>query len=227
MSTIGEEIKRLLQKHGRSQRWLAQHLRIDDGQVSRWVNGRGLPSLPNATRIDELLGGDLLSQIEAARSKQQVPTYEVFIAAPMAALSPEHYQTQRAALEDVCSQIESHVGSVYWAGRALASPDEFEASDIATERNLICLKKSRYVLLIQLSSSPVASSALTEVGIAFGLRKPTTIFAPSTSALPYMFGGFGAVAERLSFMPRVRFYEITGAADAIRLVQKHGEQVFD
>ncbi len=224
VSAIGTEIKAALQRQGRTQAWLARELNIDAGSVSRWATGRQVPSPSRVPEIEALLDVELA---HLSADDRATTAFEVFLATPMAAFgSSDEYEAHRLHILEVLDLIEAEIGPAYWAGRELATPDDFDASAHADQANLEALRRSRRLLFVHLSPTPLATSALIEMGIALGWRIPVTVLAPSLRSMPYMVTGLPPISMTLGFIPETRFYEAKDVASVKRLLKKYTSDIF-
>ena len=221
---IGKVLKSGLKEIGKTQKWLADELYVDPSRVSRWATGDAIIPLAYGPKIDSLIKKNITQLIEEA-SLEDSTDYDIFLATPMGSLCDNTYIERYQEIEALVTALRDNIGSVYWGGDSIATPEDFDVSDIGTENNIAALKKADAFVFVHYDSTPVASSALIELGIALGLKKPTTIFVSDISGLPHMMEGFAGIAERLKFLPRVRIYELGSSAEAIRLVKRSGREI--
>lgn len=227
MSIFGEALSAALEDLGRKQSWLARQLEIDPGSVSRWVRGEQVPNDTNLARINKALGRDLSASASADRRERGSAQFEVFLATPMASFSTdEEYAENHLQMLDLLDSVESAIGPAYWAGRSIPDSSAFDAPGVGESENLYALKRARYCLFVQLTASPLATSALIEVGIALGWKLPVAIFAPGSQSVPYMMRGLPTVSEQLSFLPGVRLYEAANVDEVKRVVKVNGVSLF-
>lgn len=149
--------------------------------------------------------------------------YRVFLSTPMAALADD-YQADHSAARTLFDRLTDLTPPVYWAGEQIESADDFEAPDIATEKNFAALSVASAVVYLQLRELTHPTSALVELGIALASRKPVTVFAPSEDCLPYALRHFEAVSDKAGF-GRFRFYSTPTADEAVRLLMLHGPEL--
>ena len=149
--------------------------------------------------------------------------YRVFLSTPMAALA-EDYETDRKAAKELFDHLNELVPPVYWAGAEIASTEQFEASDIAAEKNFGALSAANALVYLQLRELTHPTSALVELGVALASKKPVTVFAPSEDCLPYALRHFEAVSDRVG-LSRFRFYSAPDVGEAIRLISLHGPEL--
>jgi len=148
--------------------------------------------------------------------------YRVFLSTPMAAL--DDYQTEHAAARKLFEQLNQLTPPVYWAGEHIESTDQFEAPDLASEKNFTALTFANAVVYLQQGELTHSTSALVELGVALAAKKPITVFAPSEDCLPYALRHFETVSERVGF-GRFRFYNAPSVDEALRLLTLHGPEL--
>ena len=149
--------------------------------------------------------------------------YRVFLSTPMAALGDD-YQTEHTAARTLFDQLRELAPPIYWAGEQIESADQFEASDLAAEKNFAALSAANAFVYLQQREVTHSTSALVELGVALASKKPITVFAPSEDCLPYALRHFEAVAERVGF-GRFRFYSTPSVEEAVRLLALHGPEL--
>ena len=219
-ASFGVLLKRALEAAGVSQAALARHLRVDAAQVSRWVNSTAVPSPSQVSEMEQKLGTELAGALAA-----EVPDYELFVSAPVAAVGREAFPAQQASVLRVIEALEQHVSGVYWAARDAKSIDDSAAPDLAAEQNLRVLAHCHAYLYLQFAEVIGPSSALIELGFALGQRIKTTVIILDGLALPYMLNGFQGVAASLSFLPKARIYERPSVDSALALVTRNGRDL--
>jgi DNA-binding transcriptional regulator YhcF (GntR family) len=148
--------------------------------------------------------------------------YRVFLSTPMAALGPE-YEAEHLAAQTLYEHLGQVAPPVYWAAQ-IRSSDQFEASDIAADKNFTALAVANSFVYLQQGALSHPTSALVELGIALATKKPVTVFAPSEGDLPYSLRRFEAVSERSGF-GRFRFYSTPSVEEAVRLLTIHGPEL--
>lgn len=141
------------------------------------------PVIVVAWRNPELLFGPRARRDEPAEWK-----YDTFISAPMAGFGHDAraYQRSRA---DVLRLIQTlndtgNARNAFYAGRFIKSLKEFETSDLSLETDLDALRQSRSLIFIY--PAPMPTSALIELGVAIGLKKPVIIHVLDGVDLPYL-----------------------------------------
>jgi len=141
----------------------------------------------------------------------------------MAALSADDYEADRTAAQAVFDELSRIAAPVYWGAAQIASAEQFEAPDIATERNLVALSTAEAFVYLQLRELVHPTSCHVEIGMAIASRKAVTLFAPSEESLPYILRRFEPISGSVAGLGgRFRFYSIRTAPDAVRLLAIHG-----
>jgi transcriptional regulator with XRE-family HTH domain len=214
----GERLRQWLVAAHLTQAELARLLSVDPGQVSRWCTGKAAPRPEYADSIVTLV------RERGVRAELPQAGACVFFSTPMAALDTDAYESDRAAANAVYEELRLVGSPVYWAASQIASTDQFEAPDIATERNLAALTAADAFVYLQLRELTHPTSCLVEIGMAIACKKPVTVFAPSEESLPYVLRRFEPISVRAGF-GRFRFYSIHSAADAVRLLHVHGREL--
>lgn len=133
---------------------------------------------------------DLLpdSQEDDVTETPGVYQYDAFVSAPMAGFGTDAkgYQRSRADVLRLLKTLKESCAArnVFYAGETLSSVRAFEAADLSLETDLEALRASRCFILIYPAS--LVTSALVEVGVAIGLRKPVVIHVLDGVELPYL-----------------------------------------
>jgi GntR family transcriptional regulator len=149
--------------------------------------------------------------------------YRAFLSTPMAALA-EDYEADHVAARSLFEKLSELAPPIYWAGEQIESTDQFEAPDIAAEKNLAALTAANTFVYLQQRELTHPTSSLVELGVALASKKPITVFAPAEEYLPYALRHFEAVSERVGF-GRFRFYSTPSVEEAIRLLALHGPEL--
>lgn len=212
----GQQLRQWLEAADLKQSALARLLGVDPGQVSRWCNDKATPQSHHLAHIVELLRGRGIEILLPSSAR-------VFLSTPMAALSADEYETDRTAAQAVFEELSRIAAPVYWGAAQIASVEQFEAPDIAAERNLVALSTAEAFVYLQLRDLVHPTSCHVEIGMAIASRKAVTLFAPSEDSLPYILRRFEPISGQVAGLGgRFRFYSIRTAADAVRLLAIHG-----
>lgn len=216
-TTFGKALKAAITAARYTQAGLARELHIDQGQVSRWVNGKTIPHSETVTKIEQILGADLSAAFAASS-----PEYELYVSAPITGLKVEDIGPHNTAVGTVVKAASAHVNTLYWPGREIRSTSDLTAPDIATEQNMQVLQRSAAFLYLQFMEIVRPSGALVELGCALGWRLKTTIIVQADLDQPFMLDNFGAVAATLGFLPKARIYKVKSVGDACDLITRNG-----
>lgn len=114
--------------------------------------------------------------------------YDAFISAPMASFQgdPKAYQRSRNSIRKLVNELEDGLPrrKVFYAGAQLPSVKAFEAADLSFDTDIAALRESRCCILIY--PQEIATSALVEVGVAIGLKKPVVIHVLDGVSMPFL-----------------------------------------
>ena len=224
-TTIGYLLRTALKTQGIRQLQLAEYLSIASSSVSRWVNDKEIPRTEYLVRIDHFLGTNLVQFTDPYQTAD--PVCEVFVATPMASVPTNTLKRNREWTTTLVEKLQGIVGRVYWAGRNIDLPEDFDVPDIGTEENLRALGTAKAFVLVYFDPvAPTWSGSMIELGLALGLKIPVTLFVSQTTPLPYMLEGFEGVAERTGFLPRVRIYRLQTPEEAVLYIEKNGKDIF-
>jgi transcriptional regulator with XRE-family HTH domain len=219
-ATFGAALARALKAKHRKQAWLAEELHTDPGQVSRWINNKARPHIDTLGRIEELLEADLSEAFELAG-----PAYELFVSTPISGLDIVQIEAHREDVAQVVKAAEQVVDGVYWSGVEIVSVKDLGAPDLATEATFKEFAHCKAYLYLQFAEILNPSGALVELGFALGRRIKTTMIIRKDLRTPYMFEGFQGVAARLDCLPDAHIYTVESAAEAARLITRHGRRL--
>jgi len=217
---LGQQLRQWLTAADLTQAELARLLHVDPGQVSRWCTDKAAPRDDHVISIVELLRGRGV-QVELSQASTRV-----FFSTPMAALDADSYEADRIAAQTVYEELNRIASPVYWGAAQITSADQFEAPDLAAERNLTSLSAAEAFVYLQLRELTRPSSSYVEMGMAIASGKAVTLFAPSEDCLPYILRRFEPISGRAAGLGgRFRFYSIRSAADVVRLLAIHGPRL--
>lgn len=221
-ASFAAQLREAIKAAGTTQAALANALRIDPGQVSRWVTGKAVPHVAIVRRIEEILGVDL-----AGSFAKSIPGYELFVSAPISGIASEDIPKHHDDVAEVIAAAKQHVNSLVWPGEHVrtAADRQNAAADIVTERNMRALFGCSAYLYLQFAEVIGPSSAFVELGFALGRKMKITIITKSGLVSPYMLQGFGAVAASLSFLPQARIYHVRSAQEASNLIAQNGREL--
>jgi transcriptional regulator with XRE-family HTH domain len=221
-ASFATALRAAIESTGMTQARLARELCIDPGQVSRWVHGKAIPHVDNVRRIEEILGRDLESSFVAS-----TPDYELYVSAPIVGLDSEDMSAHYDAVSKVVSAASAHVNSLYWPGSQfrVLSDIRTAAMDMVTERNMMALYQCPALLYLQFAETVGPSSSLIELGFALGRKLKITVITKSGLYGPHMLRDFAAAAADVTFLPKIRIYQVESAEEAAALITANGRQL--
>jgi transcriptional regulator with XRE-family HTH domain len=211
--SFGDALKRAIDDAGLTQAKVAKQLAVDPSQVSRWATNSAKPHRDNVRRLSDLLKRDLTSAFIAS-----APPHELYVSAPITGLHEAVLAEHHGLVARVVQAARQHVNELYWPGEQIQSTDDLSAPDLATEENMKALGHCEALLFLQFAEVVHPSSAYIELGIALGLKKKTTIIVQQDLHRAFMLHEFGAVAERIGFLPKARVYPVKDVDAATKLV---------
>lgn len=144
--------------------------------------------------------------------------WEIFISSPLAGFdNDEALLRHRRVVERVVRFLENELGlRVYWAGRSIRSRADFDAADIAADREVAAIRDSKYFLLLY--PERLVSGALFEAGVAL-VSCLTSIYVVSRrSDLPFL------MTQAAHAFRNVRLYE--SPDDLLKLLERHRVEFF-
>lgn len=218
-ATFGRALRQAILDARQTQASLARELLIDAGQVSRWINDKAVPHVATVAKIESFLGTNLSQAFTTS-----MPVHELYISAPIAGLARRSVGIHHDAVAEVAA-VKNHVNSYYWPGEGVRATSDLVASDIAAERNMKVIVHCSAFLYLQFAEIVRPSSALIELGLAFGRRLKTTLILQSGLQQPYILDGFGAVAAGMNFLPKARIYTVESVEAACHLVERNGREL--
>jgi len=145
--------------------------------------------------------------------------FDVFLSAPMAGLrSAAKYRAFRAEMLTVVAALESCGLTVFFAGRDLESPDQFDEQDASVVRDIEALNASRYMLMIY--PERVVSSVLVEAGYALAKGMKAVYFVRDVKHLPFLL-------RHLDRVHPLKIYEYETIDRVVTLIRKHRAKLFE
>lgn len=136
------------------------------------------------------------------KEEQQI-IYDVFLSAPMAALSQSGYEGQRKIALEIVETLKSECGmkSVFFAGESIKTVAQFDPNDAAVKDDLEAISKCKVFLMLYPARK--ASSVLFEAGCALALGKHCVYFVHDRKHLPFL------LREAEQAFTNVRVYEFS------------------
>lgn len=157
--------------------------------------------------------------IPAARGER----WEIFISSPMSSFANnQSYADHRRDIMQVVAALRRDCGfsKVYCASERFEFIDDFEAQNIAFDKDSRALRNSDRFLMIYPSS--LASSVLVEAGMALALHKPSVYWVATSAKLPFMLEQAGQVKAS-----RVTVYSYTDVSEIVRHFRINKGAAFD
>ena len=156
-------------------------------------------------------------QVESAKKDN---SWDVFLAAPMAALSNEEFKSVNAKIIDIkeALQVECNFKKVFYAGENMSGQEDFESADISIETDIDIIKDSKYFVLIY--PEKIVSSVIFEAGIALALGKPSFYFG-NPDAFPFL---MREANNKFSF---VKIHAANNLDEIMRCIKKNGNELFE
>jgi len=138
--------------------------------------------------------------LTSPKEAQQI-VYDVFLSAPMAALSQSGYEVQRNMALEVMETLKRDCGlkSVFFAGESIKTVAQFDPNDAAIKDDLDAISKCKVFLMLYPARK--ASSVLFEAGCALALGKHCVYFVHDRKHLPFL------LREAEQAFTNVRVYE--------------------
>ena len=237
-SLICDELRGLQDRASMTQLTFGDVLQYkSQSDVSRVLSGeRSLP-VARAALLDEAgfktLSGHTFVALATAQKnarnrfkrRSRNSLYDVFLASPMA--SAGDYGVERSAAFDLAQDIERWAQfRTYYAGSAIPSQSEFDASTIAWAENWAPLSKCRFFVLYLVKPIDKPSSIWVEAGIALAREIPSIYFVPGPSDLPYILRQASAPPAKGGMAKITVTYIGDEAREPHRLVRRHKQQLF-
>lgn len=121
----------------------------------------------------------------AERDDHKKFRYDVFLAAPMAALGNDTIESVLAATNEIKRLLEVECGftNVFYAGSNMKTKADFDAADVSIQSDFEALRDSKYFILLY--PDKIVSSVLFEAGMALALGKPSFYFG-KTESFPFL-----------------------------------------
>ena len=118
----------------------------------------------------------VIPNIGDTEDQQKNYKWDVFLAAPMAALQDSDFESVTNKIMEIKKVLEDECDfkRIFFAGNNMTSKDQFDPASLSIEIDINELKESRYFILIY--PEKIVSSVLFEAGIALTLGKPSFYF---------------------------------------------------
>ena len=146
--------------------------------------------------------------------------WDVFLAAPMAALSNEDFKIVSGKIMEIkrILEVECNFQSVFYAGNNMLDQKDFDSADISIDTDINAIKDSKYFVLIY--PDKIVSSVLFEAGIALALGKPSFYFG-NPKNFPFL---MREANNKFSF---VKIHSADNLEEIILCIKKNRNKLFD
>jgi len=155
-------------------------------------------------------------EVESAKKSY---TWDVFLAAPLAALSDESFELSLSKMKEIKTILEEECDfkRVFFAGTNMKTKLDFETADVSVEADVNALKESQNFILIY--PDKIVSSVLFEAGIALALGKPSFYFG-ETDNFPFL---MKQANQKFNF---VKIQDVDSLDKIISILRKNKKQLF-
>ena len=155
-----------------------------------------------------------------AEKKKENYKWDVFLAAPMAALSNDDFKTANEKIKEIkkALEVECNFKHVFYAGANMKEENDFDSADISIDTDINAIKDCQYFVLIY--PEKIVSSVLFEAGIAIAFGKPSLYFG-NPSAFPYL------MQEANNKFNFVKIHNADNLDDIILCIRKNRNKLFE
>ncbi|HET7923384.1 MAG TPA: hypothetical protein VFL30_00715 [Rhodanobacteraceae bacterium] len=166
---------------------------------------------------DDKDGGSYSTSAEARRRKHK---YDLFVSSPLAAFASDaELAKSKEQIAQLVAAAEQLGFSVYWAGRNIATKNDFDAADISATQDVAAILDSKYFLMVY--PARIVSSVIFEAGIALNNCLTSIYFVQSEKDLPFL------MTQASQAFKNVRTYVCATPAEHLGLLKKHGVAFFE
>jgi nucleoside 2-deoxyribosyltransferase len=133
-------------------------------------------------KLKESVAIPATGEMESAKKTYK---WDVFLAAPMAALSTDSFENSIEKVREIKRVLEEECGfnPIFFAGINMANKMDFDTADVSIETDVNALKESKNFIMIY--PEKIVSSVLFEAGMALALGKPSFYFG-DTDNFPFL-----------------------------------------
>lgn len=152
-------------------------------------------------------------------NSQKTFKYDVFLAAPMAALANDDFESALKKENEIKMVLEEECdfSRVFFAGTNMKTKDDFDTADLSIETDVNAIKESQYFIMIY--PEKIVTSVLFEAGIAFALGKPSFYFGRPHN-FPFL------MSQAHQKFDHVKIYEADTLDEIIRVIKKNKRDLF-
>jgi DNA-binding SARP family transcriptional activator len=155
--------------------------------IERFISYREREDVGIPTEVIQLRTAIRTSQSSKVKLDLHTYDWDVFLAAPMAAVVFDYEAHRLAAMELVRGIERLGARRIFYAGIDRHTPGDFEEESAALALNHRALRRSR--VFVMLHPAQMQTSTLIEAGIALELGIPFFLFARDFNDLPYLLKG--------------------------------------
>ena len=154
-----------------------------------------------------------------AETTQKTYKWDVFLAAPMAALSDGDFESATNKVREIKKVLEEECNfqRIFFAGLNMNTKDDFQTADISIDTDVDAIKESQNFIMIY--PEKIVSSVLFEAGIALALGKPSFYFGYKNN-FPFLMQ-----QANQSFL-HVKIHEAGSLDEIIKIIRKNKTQLF-
>lgn len=162
---------------------------------------------------------NVIPPLGVAETTQKTYKYDVFLAAPMAALADDDFESALKKENEIKVVLEKECGfsTVFFAGTNMTKKEDFETADLSIETDVNAIKDSQYFVMIY--PEKIVTSVLFEAGIAFALGKPSFYFG-NTDNFPFL------MSQAHQRFDHVKMYEANSLDEIIKIIKINKQALF-
>jgi nucleoside 2-deoxyribosyltransferase len=167
----------------------------------------------------KLKGANIIPPTGEQESTKRSFKWDVFLAAPMAAIKKDSFESTLATIKEIKKVLEEECGykTVFFAGANMQTQQDFETADLSIETDVNAIKDSeRFIMLYP---EKIVSSVLFEAGIALALGKPSFYFG-NTDNFPFL------MKQANQKFTHVKIQEVDKLEEVITIIKKNKLNLF-
>ncbi len=147
-------------------------------------------------------------------------SWDVFLAAPMAALTDEDFEKDLIKIKAIKTALEERCNfkRVFFAGTNMKTKSDFDAADLSIGIDLDALKESEKFILIY--PDKIVSSVLVEAGIALALGKQSFYFG-RTENFPFL------LQQANQQFDHIKIYNSHSLDEILAIITKNANGLFE
>lgn len=171
------------------------------------------------SRMNKVKDLNVIPPLGVAEMSQKTYKYDVFLAAPMAGLADDDFESMMKKQDEIKAALEKECGfsRVFFAGSNMRSKIDFDSADLSIETDVNAIKDSQYFVMIY--PEKIVTSVLFEAGIAFALGKPSFYFG-HVDNFPFL------MTQAQQSFEHVKIYEAANLDEIIKIITKNRQGLF-